>query len=537
MNTTYLIRHQTQPIKITLLLILFSGFAQAETYQVTRADDPIPDGCTATDCSLREAVLAANLNNGMDQINLNLTTHVLNRVGQDEVAVLGDLDITDDLTVSGQFVSIQPLLITEINAANLQDRIFDVKPGVSFILEHVLLKDADVGLADGGGIHSLQAALSLYNVHIIYNRADSGAGLFAVDSAVSLNASYFSLNTATYRGGAIYAENSTLDMEATWLQENFAEIGGGLAIVAFADVNSIPAIQIKQSQISHNYAQSVGGGMSISAGVLTSPGSQTVLLSQVEIRSNESKRGAGIFHSSGDVLAAELLISNNLAFNPSMNSDAIGAGLYFGDIEQLTSQLSINQALFYNNQAISTHTTGKAAALYIKNHQAKITNSTFSQNQSDQYAALEISAGELTLINNTVAFNDSDNLFDLRFAPGTTSTLQNNILIDRCLIFGITQVDSLGGNIESPGDTCGLGQLDLYGTNRRDLIDADLQDHGGFTATHAITHYESDAIDFAIPVLNLTTDQRMAPRDGLPDSGAFEVQPGELNVIFKNGFD
>lgn len=536
MNKTHLSLSAIHSFKLIVLLIC-SSWVAAETYVVTRVDDPIPDGCTSIDCSLREAVLAANSNSGMDQINLNLTTYVLNRVGQDEVAALGDLDITDDLTVIGQFVSIQPLSITEINAANLQDRVFDVKPGVSFDLEHVLLKDADAGLADGGGIKSMQADISLYNVHIMYNRADSGAGLFAVDSHVNLDASYFGLNTATYRGGAVLLQYSTLDMNDSWLQENFAEIGGGLSMAGFADENTTPAIQIKDSQITHNYAESVGGGLSISADFLPTPGSQTVVLSRVKITSNESKRGAGIYHSSGDLIGTELLISNNLAFNPSMNSDAIGAGLYFGNLDQSVSQLSISHALFYNNQSVSTHTTGRAAALYIKNHQAQITNSTFSQNAADQYAALEISAGELTLINNTLAFNDSANLFDLRFAPGTTTTLQNNILADRCLIFGITQVNSLGGNIETPGDTCGLGQLDLYGSNRRDLIDADLEDHGGFTATHAIEHYQSDAIGFAIPLINLTTDQRLAPRDGSPDSGAFEVQPGELNVIFENGFD
>jgi len=42
----------------------------ATTFTVTRTDDPVPNGCLPTDCSLREAVIAANAGSGGDAIAL-----------------------------------------------------------------------------------------------------------------------------------------------------------------------------------------------------------------------------------------------------------------------------------------------------------------------------------------------------------------------------------------------------------------------------------------------------------------------------------
>ena len=62
-------------------------------------------------CSLREAIRAANLDqavdacaagNGADTIVLqNAVTYTLTRAGADDTAINGDLDITDDVTIVG----------------------------------------------------------------------------------------------------------------------------------------------------------------------------------------------------------------------------------------------------------------------------------------------------------------------------------------------------------------------------------------------------------------------------------------------------
>lgn len=85
---------------------------------------------------------------------------------------------------------------------------------------------------------------------------------------------------------------------------------------------------------------------------------------------------------------------------------------------------------------------------------------------------------------------------------------------------------SLGGNLESPGDTCGLDEpSDQPGAATAGL--GPLADNGGSTLTLALAA-ASPAIDAGIAAGCLPADQRGEPRaDGHCDTGAFERQPGD----------
>jgi hypothetical protein len=93
-----------------------------------------------------------------------------------------------------------------------------------------------------------------------------------------------------------------------------------------------------------------------------------------------------------------------------------------------------------------------------------------------------------------------------------------------------------GGNLESPGDTCGFDQpTDQVNVSAEDLNLGPLQDNGGPTQTHALLPGsvaldkipEADCLD--ADGAPLTTDQRGEPRPEtggtMCDVGAFEVQP------------
>ena len=62
-------------IAAVLLVSVPVQLARADIIIVTRADDPTPDGCVSSvDCSLREAIIAAEANAGPDTINFNIPT-------------------------------------------------------------------------------------------------------------------------------------------------------------------------------------------------------------------------------------------------------------------------------------------------------------------------------------------------------------------------------------------------------------------------------------------------------------------------------
>src|SRR5439155_2998816 len=75
--------------------------AAAATFTVTKTADT-NDGNCDTDCSLREAIIAANASPGMDTIIIPPGTYLLSIPGMEEdAAATGDLDITDGLILTG----------------------------------------------------------------------------------------------------------------------------------------------------------------------------------------------------------------------------------------------------------------------------------------------------------------------------------------------------------------------------------------------------------------------------------------------------
>src|ERR1700681_2346309 len=75
-----------------LVLVVFSSAAFATDYTVTKTADAT-GACNVNDCSLREAIAAANLNAGADRVVLG--------TGQTYVLSLGRLTVTDALTIDG----------------------------------------------------------------------------------------------------------------------------------------------------------------------------------------------------------------------------------------------------------------------------------------------------------------------------------------------------------------------------------------------------------------------------------------------------
>src|SRR2546422_522407 len=88
-------------------MLLVSAFAlgdrsaSAATFTVTKTADTA-DGTCDTDCSLREAISAANAAAGSDTITLPAGTYTLTIAGANEFAnASGDLNSTGDLTING----------------------------------------------------------------------------------------------------------------------------------------------------------------------------------------------------------------------------------------------------------------------------------------------------------------------------------------------------------------------------------------------------------------------------------------------------
>ena len=242
-------------ISFILLILSFQGFSA--TYKVTRPDDPVPNGCLSNDCSLREAVIVANDNPGMDDISLYNGTFWLSILGIDEDDTFyGDLDIKDDVRIYGVNHVFTSLTIT----VNI-NHFFDVKPGVNFIIEDLKILE-NSNLNNNTALTANFASLKLNNVRI---DGFQNGGIIAQHSEVEINDSYIVNNTSENTGAGINLIESSLIMNNSFVQNNetissmFDFQGGGIYAHFYQTDPNKTAISINNSQISGNKAARGGG--------------------------------------------------------------------------------------------------------------------------------------------------------------------------------------------------------------------------------------------------------------------------------------
>ncbi|MFN7956403.1 MAG: choice-of-anchor Q domain-containing protein [bacterium] len=192
--------------------LVVAAAAPAATFLVDRRDDPPPQipSCTPApnDCSLREAIRAANSLAGADEIDLGApdasanAPYALTRAGEDDAALVGDLDITGPLTIRG-VSSTSTVIDAGTLPAESRDRVFDIVANAAVEIADLSIRG---GLAPtGGGIR---------------NAGD----LTLTDAAVAGNESSGGLATDgyAYGGGVHTLENSSLTVVRGSISENVA---------------------------------------------------------------------------------------------------------------------------------------------------------------------------------------------------------------------------------------------------------------------------------------------------------------------------
>ena len=197
--------------------------------------------------SLREAIIAANKNGANDTINLKTGTYTLsavNTAGQENGALQGDLDISNDPTTNSKthVVTSHTLTIvgkgagvTFIDAAGI-DRVFQIAPGSTVVFRNLTIKGGlatDDGTSSGsgtgaigGGILMDGAKVTLDNVQLTRNNAE---GIDGTDQ--SGNPDTRGGRGRDANGGGLYASSSAANVltliNNTTLRDNKAIAGDG----------------------------------------------------------------------------------------------------------------------------------------------------------------------------------------------------------------------------------------------------------------------------------------------------------------------
>jgi CSLREA domain-containing protein len=292
----------------------------------TTADENNSNG----DCSLREAVIAANQDqaqgacpagNSADTIKLPAGTYVLTITGTVENASLtGDLDISSDLTIDGAGQG-----DTEIDGNGI-DRVLHILSG-TVTLSDLTIANGDAGAENGGGVFNF-GDVTIENSRIRDCTADSGGGIHMGTGTLTLIGSRIDGNTAEDGGAILFSSTGVVvHIIDSVISGNTATQGNGGGIF-----NS-GITSLSNSTVSGNRAAKSGGGI-LTIGL----GTAEVIMFSVTVANNTADSdgdgdgdGGGIYAPPlGTFNARNSLFGNNRDLSPSGDVFPDCSGVLFG---------------------------------------------------------------------------------------------------------------------------------------------------------------------------------------------------------------
>lgn len=462
------------------------GLAGADTYTITKLADT-NDGTCDADCSLREAITAANANAGADTVIASTVTGTMTL----DVLVSGYyfIRVTDALTLIGPGAG--SLTLDGRNAS----RFFSViNPKADFTVRGLTLANGHT-VGHGGAIYS-SAHLTLDDVTILNARSDhQGGGISVHNADLVLENSAVSGCFATTVGGGVLVNDGNAILTHSTVSGSFAPGDGGGILVD--DGNAT----LTNSIVSGNYAGEYGGGFYVNFGNAT--------LTNSTVSGNHANgSGGGFFEGIGNATLTNSTINDNTA--------GYGGGFYLTN-----GNATLSNSTVTGNMAVSS-----GGGSYVRFGDASFTNSTISFNTSGGdgggfFVNSGLDSHAIDLKNTIVANNMAASAWDEFHVVGPGSS---NLTADHVLVEGASSPTVTGAS-NITGQDPELGPL---------------QGNGGPTWTHALLS-GSPAINTGDPafVPPPDHDQRGVPfvrvYGGRLDMGSVEKQPAL--VIFANGFE
>lgn len=241
-------------------------------------------------CTLRAAIMESNAHPGTDVIHLQAnTTYTLTRVGNDDKAKKGDLDVTESIQLLGNGATI------DANGAVTHDRalqFLQVIPTYYYsVLKDVTITGGNTP-ASGGGIWN-QSFVVLDHATVKSNHADTQGGGIANDGFTTLEYS-------------TVAEN-----DCTCADEQHPGGGGLVNHEIFA---------LFASTVNNNVSHFDGGG-------IWTDGSQLIVIASTFAWNNADRNGGAFYNKGTESIITHSTIASNAA-DDDHNDTGFGGGIY-----------------------------------------------------------------------------------------------------------------------------------------------------------------------------------------------------------------
>ena len=519
-------------LPFAVLLAASAPAAYADVFTVTRTDDPLPDACAPGDCSLREAMQAAATNDPfgeIDTIMLSAGTHTL---------VRGPIDnIRQRLRVQGAGSAQTQVVIGDDHAS-----LFVSGSGGELALVGLGM-DAS-GEYAGAVSSNTDSSLSLDDVVV-----ENGTVSFGSGAAAEVRRS--ELRRGLYCYGEVLIEDSTIfNLYQMQPQEGAPAVTLRRALVdgtLYPDAPLASTIAVHAGTLTLQNSTIADSGFRIMGPATIGIADSTITRSYVNVEVGADAATLRLLRThyvdnAGPVrteAAAEVAVEDSL-FEGNLVRALYAAG---------GAEWNVSGSSFVDNRV-----DGNAGGAIVLEDDSvlRIRNSTFSGNSFTVAAAQNGARGaaigfrngagaHLILTHVTIVPPSAMPVGVVGSAigghgNGVALDLSNTIVRGSCGINpGVLQNNA--GNIESPGNTCGLDA----GQNRVNVAAAslalgNLADNGGRTPTH-LPGAGSVAIDRAGTPQCLPTDQRGYARPGgvRCDVGAIEADADD--TLFADGFE
>jgi CSLREA domain-containing protein len=497
-----------------VVLALFTGARPVvaalipQTYTVTRGDDPVPGACTPADCSLREAVIAAN-GNPTSTVALAARLYTLTIPGADAASAserIGDLDVRVRMTITGVGAG-QTVIQAGNSPATAIHRIFDVSGRNIVFTKMTIQNGRDVENNSGGCVRNV-GKLTLDTVIVKGCTSSKGGGGVSSYGNLTVKNSIITGNTvnsptgARVNGGGITGgpgvliTPSIVTIVGTTISSNSATsagnvdlqgLGGGFANTA--------TMNITDSIIDGNSALNAGGGINV--------GDMTI--TRTAFTGNTSRYDVGALDNDVTMTINDSTFSGNTSGVGCVGTQC-NRSFAGGVLNTANGTMFVNNTTFSGNVCrISGGGILNAAGLLV------VSSSTIAGNTCGLGAGL--SASDTTRIKNTIIGANTATNPQGGDCSGVVTSEGFNLIEAKtgCRIDGVAT-----GNLIGPDPLLGP-----------------LKDNGGVTATMALT-VNSPAINKGDPQgckddagVLLPTDQRGQLRIARArcDMGAFELQP------------
>jgi CSLREA domain-containing protein len=439
-------------------------------------------------CSLRAAIMQANFHPGPDVVRVPAGIFKLTRRGDEDAAVLGDLDITGDLTLKGAGSG---KTVIDANGSVTGDRAIQVLATA----QHVSIKGLTIRhgrkiaspFDQGGGLlwdGGSMSTLAMTDVVVEKNAASYGGGIFLnlsdSSDSVDLNHVVIRSNTATAAAGglgaSLTATTVAFRLRSSHVYGNTAYEGGGVYLGGSVPPAAIP-IQIASTEINGNHA-GLSAGLETHVGTGTTP----LTLTNDYVHGNVASVYGGGIGNYGYLVVRGTTISSNSAALRGGGEYAYAASVTY----LIDTTVSANTTPGSGGGVYEEKFLTSAAALAV-------VDTTFGGNSAAMGGAFYLEAGTSASLVNTLLATGAAGANCSQALPATTS-LSNDA-------------------------SCGLG----VGDNAAISLSS-LAGHGGRTPTQ-IPLAGSAGLDAGTTLGDPVTDQRgiARPQGSETDVGAVEV--------------